>query len=127
MKRIFAIALAAVCLMTALPASAAGPVTRTGSEYDGAWNPNGCEVMVEQGTQLHVKCTEGVGATGPTHVRFRFLADVGGVLGPATVSADLRDAEGCATVSWRAPIRTMRVDVPLGCYIHIRSVTWSQP
>jgi hypothetical protein len=113
--------------LLALPASAAGPVTRTGAEYSGLRNPGGCEVFPENGTELHVKCTSGVGATGPAFVRFRFLRDVGGVLGPATVSADLRDAEGCASYRWMAPIRTMRVDVPFGCYIHIRSVTWQQP
>ena len=88
--------------------------------------PGGCEVSPENGTELHVNCTAGVGATGDAFVRFRFLRDVGGLLGPATVSADPRDAEGCA-FRWMAPIRTMRVDVPFGCFIHIRSVTWQQP
>jgi hypothetical protein len=111
----------------ALPASAAGPVTRTGAAYDGSRNPGGCEIFPENGSELHVKCTEGVGATGEAYIRFRFLADVDAVRGPATVSADLRDAEGCATYRWMAPVRTMRVEVPLGCYIHIRSVTWQQP
>ena len=111
----------------ALPASAAGPVTRNGADYSGVRNPGACEVRTENGTELHVKCTAGVGATGAAFVRFRFLADVGGVLGPATVSADLRDAEGCADVRWMAPIRTLRIEVPLGCYIHIRTVTWQQP
>jgi hypothetical protein len=117
----------ALAALLALPASAAGPVTRTGADYSGIRNPGGCEVIPENGTELHVKCTAGVGATGDAFVRFRFLRDVGGVLGPATVSANLRDAEGCASYRWMAPIRTMRVDVPFGCYIHIRSVTWQQP
>ena len=125
MKRSF-LALALV-IAIALPASAAGPVTRNGADYSGIRNPGGCEIFPENGTELHVKCTAGVGATGAAYVRFRFLADVGGVLGPATVSADLRDANGCASYQWMGPIRTMRVDVPFGCYIHIRTVTWQQP
>ena len=117
---------AALVIAIALPASAAGPVTRDGADYSGIRNPGGCEILRE-GTDLHVKCTAGVGATGAAYVGFRFLADVGGVLGTATVSADLRDAAGCASYQWMGPIRTMRVDVPLGCYIHIRTVTWQQP
>jgi hypothetical protein len=120
------LALALVALI-ALPASATGPITRLGTEYSGVRNPGGCEIMPENGTELHVKCTAGVGASGQAVVRFRFLADVGGVLGPATVSADLRDPEGCASYRWMAPIRTMRIDVPFGCYIHVKSVTWQQP
>ena len=33
------------------------------------------------------------------------------------------DAEGCASYRWMGPIRTMRIEVPFGCYIHVRSVT----
>jgi hypothetical protein len=125
MKRsILALALVATI---ALPASAAGPVTRTGADYSGIRNPGGCEIFPENGTELHVKCTGSVGATGNAFVRFRFLADVGAVKGPATVSADLQDPQGCASYRWMGPIRTMRVEVPLGCYIHIRTVTWQQP
>jgi hypothetical protein len=68
-----------------------------------------------------------VGATGAAFVRYRFLKDVGGVIGPATVSADLRDAAGCASYRWMGPIRTLRIMVPSGCYIHVRTVTWQQP
>jgi hypothetical protein len=122
------LALALVALI-ALPASATGPVTRLGMEYSGIRNPGGCEVGQDDvhPTELRVQCTGGVGASGQAFVRFRFLADVGAVLGPATVSADLRDPEGCASYRWMAPIRTMRIDVPFGCYIHVRSVTWQQP
>jgi hypothetical protein len=125
-RTLLTIALVASVTTMALPASAAGPVTRTGAQYSGVRNPGNCEVKTE-GNDLHVKCRAGVDASGPAFIRFRFLADVGGVLGPATVSADLRDAAGCATYRWMAPIRTMRVEVPFGCYIHIRSVTWQQP
>lgn len=115
-----------IVLVGATVALAAGPVTRTGSEANGIRNPGTCEVQPE-GSDMHVKCTAGVGATGSTFVRYRFLRDVGAVRGPATVSGDLRDPEGCAVVRWMAPVRTLRVEVPLSCYIHIRSVTWQQP
>jgi hypothetical protein len=111
----------------ATPAFAAGPITRDGVDYSGVRNPGGCEVFPENGTELHVKCVASVGATGSAFIRYRFLKDVGGVIGPATVSADLRDAEGCASYRWMGPIRTMRIEVPFGCYIHVRSVTWQQP
>jgi hypothetical protein len=110
----------------ALPASAAGPVTRNGADYSGVRNPGACEVMPDK-TDLHVKCLDAVGAYGAAFIRYRFLADVGGVLGPATVSADLWDEHGCASFRWMAPIRTLRIEVPLGCYVHVRSVTWQQP
>ncbi len=84
-------------------------------------------MMPDQGTWLHVKCVDSVGATGPAFVRYRFLKDVGAVRAPATVSADLRDPEGCAIVRWMAPVRTLRIEVPYGCYIDIRTVTWQQP
>jgi hypothetical protein len=125
MKRTM-LALALVAAI-ASPALAAGPVTRVGAEYSGIRNPGGFEIHPENGTQLHVKCTAGVGASGAAYVRFRFLKDVGAVVGPATVSADLRDAAGCASYRWMGPIRTLRIKVPFGCYIHIRSVTWQQP
>ncbi|HET6714384.1 MAG TPA: hypothetical protein VFI59_11835 [Actinomycetota bacterium] len=111
----------------ATPALAAGPITRDGADYSGVRNPGGCEVFPEDGPELHVKCVASVGATGAAFIRYRFLRDVGGVIGPATISADLRDAEGCASYRWMGPIRTMRIEVPFGCYIHVRSVTWQQP
>ena len=125
MKRVL-LAMALVATI-ALPASAAGPVNRIGTDYDGSENPGGCEIFPENGTELHVKCTPGVGATDEARIRYRFLADVGAVKAPATVSADIRDAEGCSEVRWMAPVRTLRILVPLGCYVHIRSVTWQQP
>jgi hypothetical protein len=125
MKRTL-LALALVAAI-ATPALGAGPITRDGSDYSGLRNPGGCEVFRENGTELHVKCTAAVGATGAAFVRYRFLKDVGGVIGPATVSADLRDAAGCASYRWMGPIRTLRIMVPSGCYIHVRTVTWQQP
>jgi hypothetical protein len=107
-------------------ASAAGPVTQMGAEYSGAANPGECEIIPE-GTDLHVKCQATVGATGEARIRFRFLSDVGFVQDPATISWDIGDRQGCATVEWMGPIRTLRVTVPFGCYIHIRSVTAEQP
>jgi hypothetical protein len=121
--------LLALALVAAIvsPAFAAGPVTRSGADYSGTRNPGGCEIHPENGSELHVKCTASVGASGAAFVRFRFLKDVGGVKAPATVSANLRDQAGCASYRWMGPIRTMRITIPFGCYIHIRSVTWQQP
>ena len=65
-----------IVLVGATVALAAGPVTRTGSEAHGIRNPGACEVQPE-GSDMHVKCTAGVGATGSTFVRYRFLRDVG--------------------------------------------------
>jgi hypothetical protein len=117
-------------LLAATPASAAGPVTRTGSQYSGSRNPGGCEIAVDNGTDLHVKCTEKAGATGGAYIRFRFLKDVGGVRGDATTSSDVKvwvGGDRCAQTRWMGPIRTLRIHVQLGCYVHIRSVTWQQP
>ena len=127
----FAFILAAILLVgAATTALATGPVTRTGSEYSGVKNRNGCEVLVEKGTELHVKCASTVGSTGPAFVRYRFLRDVGGVRGPATVSSVIKTISkhgNCAVTTWQGPIRTLRIRVPLGCYIHVQSVTWQQP
>jgi hypothetical protein len=124
MKR-FTFALVVVALTASAAYATAGPVTRTGSDYDGISNPRSCEIMVENGTELHVMCRASVGATGAARIRWRFTKQYGGVRAPATVSADLKN--GCAVVRWMAPVRTLRVLVPFGCYEHIVSVTWRQP
>jgi len=113
-------------------AYATNTVTRSGSDYSGIRNPGGCEVMPEHGSDLHVKCTKGVGAYGPAFVRYRFLNDVGGVREDAQVSADVTTWIGdTCFIEWMVPAprvaaRTARITVPEGSYCHIHSVTWSQ-
>ena len=124
MKKSIAMAVL-VTLFAVSAAQAAGPITRNGADADGNRNPGGCVVQPE-GTDMHVNCTT---SSDSAFVRFRFLDDVGGVRAPATVSLLLRDQdqETCAIVRWMAPVRTLRVEVLAGCYVHIVSVTWSQP
>ena len=124
---------AALVLGTMGVATADNSVTRGGASYSGLRNPGNCEVAVENGTQLHVKCTAKAGASGPAFVRYRFLKDVGAVRDLATVSADIDTWVGKPCfVEWMidAPhtsARTARVTVPAGSYCHINSVTWRQP
>lgn len=118
-----------VILATATVALAAGPITRTGAEYSGAANPGNCEIDVhaDKPGVLHVSCLESDGATGGARIRWRFLADVGGVRAPATVSSDVQEFRGETVTRWMQPIRTLRIEVPFGTYAHIRSVRWEQP
>lgn len=118
--------------VVALVATASSPVTRLGTEYSGI-APTTCSIEPDHGTDLSVKCTPKVGATTNARIRYRMLADVGGIRDGATVSADITTwvGEPC-TVSWRvpttkSPARTVRVVVPLGSYCDIASITWSQP
>lgn len=118
------VALAAILVtVMAWPAIATGPITRPGVEHDGVRNPGECRILPE-GTDLHVNCN---GANGDAFIRFRFLSDVGAVRGPATVSAEIQGPAGCSEVRWMAPVRTLRIQVYDECYVHIVSVTWSQP
>lgn len=132
MRKLFIITVAILALgIGASFAFATGPITRKGADASGIANPGGCEVRSENTAvglgELHVKCTKAVGATKAARIRYRFLKDVGGKRGPATVSADIHQIAGKdCTVSWRGPIRTLRVVVPFGSYCHIRSVTWYQ-
>lgn len=124
--------LVAILVTSATAAIAAGPITREGSASSGVKNPNGCEVLVhpDKPAELHVKCTQAVGASGPAFVRYRFLKDVGGVRAPATISSDVKTISqhgDCSVTTWQGPVRTLRIRVTLGCYVHIRSVTWQQP
>lgn len=131
MKKAF---IATVILLTALAGTAfaaVGPITRLGTAHNGIANPGACDVGADDvhPTELRVDCSQRTGATAGARVRFRFLKNVGVVVGPATVSADLHQIRGKdCTYSWRGPVRTLRVDVPLGSYCHIRSATLvSQP
>ncbi len=126
--------IATVVLLTALAGTAfaaAGPITRLGVEHNGVANPGGCDVGADDvhPTELRVDCSPRTHATAGARVRFRFLKDVGVLVGPATVKADIHQIWGKACeFSWRGPVRTLRVDVPLGSYCHIRSATLvSQP
>lgn len=131
MKKAF---LATVFLLTLLAGTAyaaVGPLTKLGIDYDGLANPGGCVVGADDlhPTELRVDCSARTGATKGARVRFRFLKDVGVVVGPATVSADLHQIRGAeCTYGWQGPVRTLRVKVPHGSYCHIRSATLvSQP
>ena len=118
------VALAAILVTgMAWPAMATGPITRLGIEQDGIRNPGGCRIQPE-GSDLHVNCKC---ASGNAFIRFRFLRDVGAVRAPATVSAEIRGPAGCSEVRWMGPVRTLRIEVHDECYVHIASVTWSQP
>ena len=127
-KKSFIAGLTAALMLSTTAASAA-TITRDGANFSGSRGT--CEFQIE-GTDLHVKCTKGVGAEGPAYVRYRFLKDVGGVRQPASVSADITTwiGEPCFA-EWMIsapynPARTLRVTVPAGSYCHIHSVTWSQ-
>jgi hypothetical protein len=131
MKKAF---VATVFLLTVLAGTAyaaVGPIMRLGIEHDGIANPGGCDVGADDvhPTELRVDCSGRTGATKGARVRFRFLKDVGVLVGPATVSADLHQIRDSAcSYSWRGPVRTLRVIVPFGSYCHIRSATLvSQP
>lgn len=131
MKRL--VAFAAVLVMALAGSVQAKTIVRDGSDYNGYANPNGCEIFVhdDKPTELHVKCTQGVGATGKARIRYRFLRDVGAQFRPADVSADIKinggDNCNASNVRWMVPIpRTVRIIVPFRCYVHIRSVTWRQ-
>ena len=126
--------IATVILLTVMVGTAfasVGPITKLGTDYDGAANPGGCVVGADDvhPTELRVDCSARTGSTAGARIRYRFLKDVGVVVGPATVSADIHQIRGTACeFSWRGPVRTLRVDVPLGSYCHIRSATLvSQP
>ena len=105
-------------------------VTRSGLDYNGTRNPGNCEIL-NDGGELHVKCTKKAGANGPAFIRYRFLKDVGGQRAPATVSATIKNWVGQPCVAkwmsdYKQAARTLRVKVPAGSYCHIVSVSWSQ-
>jgi hypothetical protein len=135
MRKLLFLAIAAVVALSTVTASArGGPVSRVGVNYSGVRNPNGCEIGPDDKhpTELRVKCTSGIGATGPAFVRYRFLRNVGAIRDFATISADIATwiGEDCHA-EWmvRHPkkhARTLRITIPFGSYCHIRSVTWSQ-
>jgi hypothetical protein len=120
MKLIGSVFAAVLVLALALPASAQ-VITREGSDYDGAANPDGCNILVhaDEPSALHVNCKKTDG--GVARIRYRFLRE------PADVSVDWdkHSAGSHASVSWRVPTpRTVRVIVR--GYVHINSVTWEQ-
>jgi len=129
MKKVSFIIMTAVLSLSTVTAMAAGPITRNGADFSGS--RGSCE-FIKEGTDLHVKCTKGVGAEGPAYVRYRFLKDVGGVRNLADVSADITTWIGRdCYAEWMidAPstsARTLRITVPDGSYCHIHSVTWFQ-
>ena len=131
MRKITFALLISALLTTTTAVMAAGPVTRNGADASGSRNRNGCELNAE-GTAMHVKCVEGVGASGPAFVRYRFLKDVGGIRDLASITADIGQFRGePCRAEWmvrqpRTAARTLRVVVPFGSYCHIRSVTWQQ-
>jgi len=137
MRRTLFIVITGALVLATTVAMATDLVTRAGVEYSGIRNPGNCEVFADGAdlTELHVKCTEAAGGSGPdgAYVRYRFLSGVGGTREPANVSADIATFVGDdCFVEWMVqspdyPARTLRVTVPWGSYCHIRSVTWSQP
>jgi hypothetical protein len=139
MKRFkFGIILALAVLLTVTligQANAQKPVTRPGSDYNGI-APTDCGIKVHQNapSELHVGCAN---ATKVARIRYRFTPGHGynGQFKPAHVEVDWSchgkqskcDKPGAVQVSWRVHIpRTLRV-VVRGAYVHIESVTWSQP
>jgi hypothetical protein len=73
-----------------------------------------------------VDCSD---ATEPARIRYRFLKDVGAKFRPADVSVEVKynGGKGEAEIRWMVPVpRTVRVVIPVGLYVHIRSVTWKQ-
>ena len=131
MKKWFVATVILLTVMAGTAFAAVGPITRLGTDYNGAANPGACDVGADDvhPTELRVDCSNRTGATTGARIRYRFLKDVGVLVGPATVSADIHQIRGKACeFSWRGPVRTLRVDVPLGGYCHIRSATLvSQP
>lgn len=129
---LFALTLALVVVVSVTSAHANSPITRSGLDYNGIRNPGNCEIL-NDGGELHVKCTSKVGADGPAFIRYRFTKAAGydGVRAPATVAADVRNFVGEPCVArWMSDFqqaaRTLRVTVPAGSYCHIVSVSWSQ-
>lgn len=135
MKRFTFIAITLALSLTTVIALAEGSQTRLGVNYSGLRNPNGCRIApdVQHPKQLDVKCGQGVGASGPAFVRYRFLSNVGAIQNDATISADISTWVGKdCFAEWmvRRPhksARTLRITVPYGSYCDIRSVSWSQP
>lgn len=123
---------AVLVIMIARAADASSPITRSGLDYNGIRNPGNCEIM-NDGGELHVKCTSKVGADGPAFIRYRFTKAAGyeGKRAPATVSATIKDWVGEPCVAkwmsdYKQAARTLRVTVPAGSYCHVVSVSWSQ-
>ena len=131
MKKWFVATVLLLTMLAGTAFAAVGNITRLGVEYNGAANPGGCDVGPDDvhPTELRVDCSARTDATAAARIRYRFLKDVGVVRAPATVSADIHQIRGAeCTVSWRGPVRTLRVVVPLGSYCHIRTATLvSQP
>jgi hypothetical protein len=127
-KIVIALAVAAVTV-TAWPANAK-TITRPGASYNGYANPGGCTIFEhpDRDPSSTVGCRQSDRAA---RIRYRFLRDLGGTFEPAAVSVRwARHAETCVKrdVRWMVPSpRTLRVIVPAGCYLHIVSVTWTQP
>lgn len=111
--------------LLAASAQAGTTIRRNGSDYSGVRNPGNCEVAVENGTELHVKCTQKAGADGPAFVRYRFLTKDGFFpRWSADVYVELRNWVGECSYRWmvagpRQAARTLRVKVPAGAYCHI--------
>lgn len=135
MKRLLFAAITLSLSLTTVVALAGGPVTRVGTNYSGIRNTDGCQIRPDDQhpTWLNVKCTAGIGASGPAFVRYRFLKGVGAIRDDAVIEADIATwiGDDC-TAEWmvRRPedhARTLRITVPFGSYCDIRSVTWSQP
>lgn len=134
MKRLsFMLVSVALAIGIVVPiASAAGPVTRPGSDYNGSI-PKDCPIWEVQGTSLHVACTSSEERSDNARIRYRFLKKYGGVKAPATVSADVAVLSGpgdCYQVKWMNPVRTLRIKVkntkPM-CEIVVDFVHWRQP
>lgn len=127
MKKALIVSLALATLAIAAPAQAQKPVYRNGSDYDGYANPGGCSIFVHSGsTELHVGCRQ---SDKPARIRWRFLKAYQGEFKPAYVDVDYNVHGGTCEkkVRWMVPTpRTLRVVVPVGCYLHIESVTWAQ-
>jgi hypothetical protein len=129
-RKVLAVLLAAVTVVAiAAYARASHPVVRTGADYDGYANPNGCSIFVHKGsTELHVGCSK---ADGKARIRYRFTRASGfpGAFAPASVDVDwiVHGGDCDKRVRWMVPTpRTLRVVVD-DCYVHIRSVSWVQP
>lgn len=125
----FRVGLLALLLVGVMSTAAVGQtIVREGSAYSGIANPGGCVVLVheDEPSALHVNCNKGDGR--PARIRYRFLRDVGGQFNLADVEVDWekRGEGGNAVVRWMVPTpRTVRVKV--WGYVHINSVTWTQP
>ena len=105
MRRTLFIVITGALVLATTVAMATDLVTRPGADYSGIRNPGNCEVFADGAdlTELHVKCTEAAGGSGPdgAYVRYRFLSDVGGTREPADVSADIATFVGAdCFVEW---------------------------